>query len=107
MKNNYKIEKTNIEEKETFIHIDNHYKTVELTTSDYKVYNRLKKKLGEAHQVFPNTIPENKNNPLYISGASWKYNYFTKREELKQIFSITNLLPRKKEDEDIEKDNNE
>lgn len=95
MKERYTIENTNIKEKETFIHIDNYENTVELCTSDYKVYNRLYKKLGEAHQIFP---PANNKNKNFISGAAWKYDYFKERDKLKQIFSMTNLLPRKKEE---------
>ena len=44
----YKIEKTSIDEKETFIHIDNKEKSVELATNDAKVYNRL---VNESNRV--------------------------------------------------------
>lgn len=92
----YKIEKTSIDEKETFIHIDNKEKSVELATNDAKVYNRLVPKIGEPHLTFPPVIEKNntKNKITYISGCSWKYNYFQERDNIKPIFSITNLLPR-------------
>lgn len=98
------IEATILEEKETFIHIDNYEKTVELCTTDQKVYKRLCKKLGEPHQIFSPANPKNKGSDVYISGASWKYDYFKDRDSLKQIFSMTNLLPRKKDEEEIEED---
>ena len=96
----YIIENTVLEEKETFLHISNYDETVELCTTDKKVFKRLCKKLGEPTQVFPPT--KNKDNNLYISGASWKYNYFTDRDKLKQLFSITNLLSRKKGEDELE-----
>ena len=42
----YKVEPILAEEKETFIHIYNCEASVEITTTDHKVYNRLVKKLG-------------------------------------------------------------
>lgn len=101
------IESTILEEKETFIHIDNYNETVELCTSDQKVYKRLCKKIGEPKKIFPPANPKNKDSDIYISGASWKYNYFKDRDILKQIFSITNLLPRNKGEEDAEEEVNE
>jgi len=99
---NKQIETTILEEKETFIHIDNFGETVELCTTDQKVYKRLCKKLGKPTQIFPPANLKNIDRDIYISGASWKYDYFKDRDILKQIFSITNLLPRKKGEEEIE-----
>lgn len=96
----YKVEPILAEEKETFIHIYNCETSVEITTTDHKVYNRLVKKLGEAHQVFSPTHEHYLEDASYISGASWKYDYFDDRDKLKQIFSLTNLLPRKKDNTD-------
>lgn len=107
---NYTIEKTSIDEKETFIHIDNKEKTIELCTNDQKVHNRLIQKIGKPHMLFPPVVKINKpgNKVEYISGCSWKYNYFADRDNIRQILSMTNLLPRRKdEEEDIEKDNND
>lgn len=105
----YRIEKTSIDEKETFIHIDNKEETIELCTNDQKVHNRLVQKIGNPHIVFPTvTKTNNSNNKIeYISGCSWKYNYFVDRDNIRQILSMTNLLPRRKDEEDIEKDNND
>lgn len=91
-----KIEKTLLEEKETIIHIENYSKSVCVYTTDYKVYNRLIKKLGEPHKTYApsNNIKANKDE--YISGASWTFDYFKNREILKNIFSITNILPKNK-----------
>lgn len=105
----YRIEKTSIDGKETFIHIDNKEETIELCTNDQKVHNRLVQKIGNPHIVFPTvTKKNNSNNKIeYINGCSWKYNYFVDRDNIRQILSMTNLLPRRKDEEDIEKDNND
>lgn len=93
----YKIEDTSIEEKETFIHIDNFDKTVALYTTDKKILRRMTLKIGEPTKVFP---PVSKKNDLtIISGAEWKYRYEDNntRDKVRQIFSVSNLLPRKKD----------
>ena len=49
----YMIENTSIEEKETFIHIDNYNKTVALYTTDKKILRRMTLKIGEPTKTFP------------------------------------------------------
>ena len=95
------LEETIIEEKETIININNYDKKVELYTSDKKVFKKLYKKLGNPQKVFPPAKPKNKGSDIYISGACWEYDYFKDRDKLKHIFSMTNLLPRKKDEEEI------
>ena len=94
-----KMEKTLIEEKETFIHISNDDKTVKLYTTDAKILNRMCKKLGTPHTVFApvNSISDD-DTTNYISGASWTYNYYDNKvqDKIRQIFSKTNLLTRNK-----------
>jgi hypothetical protein len=95
----YKIEDTSIEEKETFIHIDNYDRTVALYTTDKKILRRMKLKIGEPTKVFPPVSKETDLTKTIISGAEWKYKYEDNntRDKIKQIFSVSNLLPRKKD----------
>lgn len=95
----YKIEDTSIEEKETFIHIDNYNKTVALYTTDKKILRRMTSKIGEPTKVFPPVSKQNSLNNNIISGAEWKYKYENNntRDKVRQIFSVSNLLPRKKD----------
>lgn len=88
------IENTSIEEKETFIHIDNYNKTVALYTTD----KRMTLKIGEPTKVFSPVSKENDLNKIIVSGAEWKYEYENNnnRDKIRQIFSVSNLLPRKK-----------
>lgn len=69
------IENTSIEEKETFIHIDNYDKTVALYTTDKKTLRRMTLKIGDPTKVFPPVSKETDLNKIIISGAEWKYKY--------------------------------
>lgn len=91
-----KMERVTNDEKETIIFVDVLNSIVELYTTDKKVYNRLLKKIGCPHNVFKAT-KQYSDDYEYISGAIWKFNYFENRKEVKQIFSVTNILPRKKD----------
>lgn len=95
----YMIENISIEEKETFIHIDNYDKTVALYTTDKKILKRMTLKIGEPTKVFTPVSKQNSLNNISISGAEWKYKYEDNntRDKIKQIFSVSNLLPRKKD----------
>ena len=95
----YRIEDTSIEEKETFIHIDNYDKTVALYTTDKKILRRMTLKIGDPTKVFPPVSKETDLNKIIISGAEWKYKYEDNntRDKIRQIFSVSNLLPRKKD----------
>lgn len=95
----YTIENTSIEEKETFIHINNYDKTVALYTTDKKILRRMVLKIGEPTKVFSPVNKETDLNKVTISGAEWKYKYENNntRDKVRQIFSVSNLLPRKKD----------
>lgn len=88
----YKIEHTSKDEQETFINIDEFDKKATITTHNQRVFNMLSKKLGTAHQTFKAVLPPKDDIYNYISGASWSY-AFNDRKDIKQILSITNLLP--------------
>lgn len=88
----YKIEHTPKDEQETFINIDKFEKKATITTHNQRVFNMLSKKLGTPHQMFDAVLPPKDNKYNYISGASWSYT-FNNRKDIKQILSITNLIP--------------
>ena len=88
----YKIEHTTKDEQETFINIDEYDKKVVITTHTQRVFNILIKKLGIPNEIFDAVLPPKDKSFNYISGASWNY-YFNDRKDIKQILSITNLIP--------------
>lgn len=85
-----KIEHTPIEEKETFIHIDEFDSTITITTHSARVFNALQKVYGVPHKTFP-PVREKGNN--MISGASWTFNYKSERGKIRPILSMKNILP--------------
>lgn len=85
-----KIEYTPLDEKETFIHIDECDSIITITTHSARVFNALQKVYGEPHEVFPPIIDKGEN---MISGASWSFNYKMEREKVRPMLSMTNLLP--------------
>ena len=93
------IENTSIEEKETFIHIDNYDKTVALYTTDKKILRRMTLKIGDPTKVFPPVSKETDLNKIIISGAEWKYKYEDNntRDKIRQIFSVSNIKKKKKD----------
>jgi hypothetical protein len=93
MSRKIKIEKTELEEKETFIHIDEFDKTATITTHCSRVFNQLYKVYGEPHEKYPPIKQRSTSTCEYISGASWKFNYKEERNKLKPIFSMGKLLP--------------
>lgn len=85
-----KIEHTPLDEKETFIHINEESSTITITTHSNRVFNALQKVYGVPHEIYPSVIDKGKN---MISGASWSFNYKTEREKVRPLLSMTNLLP--------------
>lgn len=85
-----KIEHTPLDEKETFIHIEEESNVITITTHSARVFNALQKVYGVPHKIYPPVIDKGKN---MISGASWSFNYKTEREKVRPLLSMTNLLP--------------
>lgn len=85
-----KIEHTPLDEKETFIHIDEESSTITITTHSARVFNALQKVYGMPHKIFSPVLDKKKN---MISGASWSFNYKNEREKVRPMLSMTNLLP--------------
>ena len=56
-------------------------------------------KIGEPTKTFPPVFKKDDINSIIISGAEWKYKYEDNntRDKIRQIFSVSNLLPRKKD----------
>lgn len=100
--NKLKIEPTTKEEQETFIRLDEDVKELTITTTTTRVFNKMLKKLGKPHQIFDSTfkLKDEKDDIKYISGASWTYDFFNNREEIKKVLSITNIIPKKKDTTD-------
>ena len=97
-----KIEPTTKEEQETFIRLDEDVKELTITTTTTRVFNKMLKKLGKPHQIFDSAFKpkDEKTDIKYISGASWTYDFFNNREEIKKVLSITNIIPKKKDTTD-------
>ena len=92
-----KMQPTKKEEQETFICLDEEEKKLIVTTCSTRVFNCLYKKIGTPSELFPCTNEFSEKGDYYISGASWNFNYFNDREQIKKVLSITNLIPRKKD----------
>lgn len=92
----YKIENISLEEKESYIYIDIFEKSISLYTNDYKILNRISKKIGEPTKVFPTLSKEKNLTKIIISGAEWKYKYedSSTKDKVIQLFSISNFFPK-------------
>lgn len=93
---NLKIEKTIIEERETFINISKWDNSITITTHDPTDFKRLMKELGIPTQIFERVNKDLDSN--YISGASWTFDYYDIKcqKQVNKVFKKSNYITRKK-----------